>query len=297
MLLSTPSPERSRSGGTGAELVEITARSDEVTVTVEDRPAEEPNTQTECVICLGELEGEEEVTRTLTCGHRFHTACVSEWLSKDGRCPTCRCQIQEVTRARTPEMIPTEANLASMHSMAILMLESRRLMMLATMEAALAVLVMSYVADLLSPLLMIVAAAVTFLGASHYLSRSIGAARPILAINGLYHVYIIAGIVHSQQGIAFFSEEYGTARTILLSLGCVTVMEVATLKKASSFHTRLARAPPAELRTLRTSRRAHVGWAQRLIVLVMFVLICAPVIARYVCGAGRGDGSGGVCDR
>ena len=156
---------------------------------------------------------------------------------------------------------------------------------------------MSYVADLLSPALMILAAAVTFIGASHYLTKTIAAARPILAINGLYHIYLMARIVHSQQGVPFFSDDYGSARTILLSLGCVTIMEVATLKKAASFHTRLSRAPPAELRTLRTSRRAHIGWAQRLIVLVMFVLICAPVVARYVCGAGRSSDSGaGVCD-
>lgn len=73
--------------------------------------------------------------------------------------------------------------------------------------------------------------------------------------------------------------------------------QVATLKKATVFHARLAGAPAAELRTLRTSRRAHVGWAQRLIVLIMFVLICAPVIASYVCGAGRSSGSSGMCDR
>ena len=77
--------------------------------------------------------------------------------------------------------------------------------------------------------------------------------------------------------------------------------QVATLKKAAAFHTRLAHASPAELRTLRTSRRAHVGWAQRLIVLVMFILICAPVVARYVCGAGRADAADGesgesLCD-
>ena len=99
----------------------------------------------------------------------------------------------------------------------------------------------------------------------------------------------MARIVHSQQGVAFFSDHYGSARTILLSLGCVTVMEFAALRKAAAFHVRLARAPPAELRTLRTSRRAHIGWAQRLIVLVMFVLICAPVVARYVCGGGHSE--------
>ena len=61
-------------------------------------------------------------------------------------------------------------------------------------------------------------------------------------------------------------------------------MEIATIKKATAFHQRLSRATHHELRTLRTSRRANVGWAQRLIVLLMFTLICAPVIARYVCG-------------
>jgi len=260
----------------------------------------------ECVICLGELE-DPATTDTLICGHAFHAACVSEWLSKDGRCPTCRRQIREVVVQQVPMPsglgglgglgLPDMASRASMHSMAILMLESRRLMMLATMEAALAVLVMSYVSDLLSPALMILAAGVTFIGASHYLSKSIAAARPILAINGFYHIYLMVNIVIGHQGTPFFSDEYGSARTVLLSLGCVTIMEFAALKKAAAFHMRLARAPPIELRTLRSSRRAHVGWAQRLIVLVMFVLICAPVVARYVCGAGRGEsGRSSMCE-
>ena len=49
---------------------------------------------------------------------------------------------------------------------------------------------------------------------------------------------------------------------------------------------------------LRTSRRANVGWAQRLIVVVMFILICAPVVARYVCGDGgvRGASNANVCE-
>ena len=156
---------------------------------------------------------------------------------------------------------------------------------------------MSYVPDPISPALMILASAVTFLGASHYLAKSIGAARPVLAINALYHIYLMARIVHSQQGVPFFSDDYGSARTILLSLGCVTIMEVAALKKAAAFHARLLRAPIGELRLLRTSRRAHVGWAQRLIVLVMFVLICAPVVARYICGGAQGRADRSVCER
>jgi hypothetical protein len=96
----------------------------------------------ECVICLGELDDEEDITTT-ECNHTFHTACVEEWLSKDGRCPTCRRQLREVVPPPTMPALPflphDAATRASLQNMAILMLESRRLMMLATMEAALAV--------------------------------------------------------------------------------------------------------------------------------------------------------------
>ena len=273
--------------------------SDEVAVTVaEDATPIEPSAQTECVICLGELvdpngTGEGEPTTTLVCGHAFHTSCVDEWLSKDGRCPTCRRQIQEVVQRPQPTLsvLDGSADRASLQSMSILMLDSRRLMMLATMEAALAVrcsthtpspsalgsridvlrcsgaaslapdcshppispsasqvLVMSYVSDLLSPALMILAAAVTFVGASHYLSRCIGAARPVLAINALYHVYLMAHIFHQQQGIPFFSDEYGSYRTILLSLGCVTVMEVRShTRPFSCNHGTVVAQPPTLL--------------------------------------------------
>jgi hypothetical protein len=160
---------------------------------------------------------------------------------------------------------------------------------------------MSYVADLLSPALMILASAVTFVGASQFLAKSLASARPVLAINALYHIYMMARIVDSQHGIPFFSDAYGSARTVLLSLGCVTVLEIVTLKKAASFHLRLLRVPPYDLMVLRASRRSHVGWAQRAIVLVMFVLVCVPVIARYVCGNSGADtpsddsSSQGVC--
>ena len=57
----------------------------------------------------------------------------------------------------------------------------------------------------------------TFLGASHYLYKLIGAARPILALNALYHIYLMAKIIHAQQGIPFFSEESFAA--VLLMVG------------------------------------------------------------------------------
>ena len=323
----------------------------------------------ECVICLSELD--ESPTTTLICNHTFHSACVTEWLNKDGRCPTCRRQIRPVTVAQvqTSATGPEGLTHQSMHNMAMMMLESRRLMMLATMEAALAVgghpcshvtpraptfsciqspfgcvtsslshplarIDRQQLASLLSRLFprvltppspwLLTAPSLRILPAPCWscrtwqtsfphddprlccdlsrrlaLSRQVdGAARPLLSINALYHIYLMARIVHSQQGVHFFSDDYGAARTILLSLGCVTIMEVAALKKAALFHARILAAPEAELRMLRTSRRANVGWAQRLIVLVMFILICAPVVARYVCGDGgvRGASNANVCE-
>lgn len=91
----------------------------------------------ECVICLTELS--ESPTSTLICNHTFHQECVTEWLDKDGRCPTCRRQIRAITPAQIQHRGGDAHAHAAMHSMATMMLESRRLMMLATMEAALAV--------------------------------------------------------------------------------------------------------------------------------------------------------------
>ena len=132
-------------------------------------------------------------------------------------------------------------------------------MMFATMEAALSVLVMSYIADLLSPALMLLAACITFYGASQFspkarlIHRTCGAppppppltaytsppqavaiCRPILGLNVVYHLYLVARLVHQHEGTPFFSEEYTGPRAILISLGCVVMMELIALKKASS---------------------------------------------------------------
>jgi len=57
----------------------------------------------ECVICLGGREEEHAAGLAaatvqpqwcrLSCGHRFHEACVLEWLLKVPRCPVCRCHL------------------------------------------------------------------------------------------------------------------------------------------------------------------------------------------------------------
>ena len=99
----------------------------------------------ECVICLNELGGVDDPGSTLLCGHRFHAQCVDEWLAKDGRCPVCRQRMREQPPEARADPVQTAAGLRAIASTAMLVLESRRLMMLAAMEGALAVLVMSYV--------------------------------------------------------------------------------------------------------------------------------------------------------
>ena len=48
-----------------------------------------------CAVCLMELGhavGDSETCQLRGCGHRFHTACVREWLSHKATCPLCRNQ-------------------------------------------------------------------------------------------------------------------------------------------------------------------------------------------------------------
>ena len=56
-------------------------------------PAEE-----ECAVCLGDFE-QGDLLRQMRCGHRFHCACIDEWLIGKGRahassrlpaCPLCK---------------------------------------------------------------------------------------------------------------------------------------------------------------------------------------------------------------
>eukprot|EP01006_Ploeotia_vitrea_P030034 TRINITY_DN62492_c0_g1_i1.p1 TRINITY_DN62492_c0_g1~~TRINITY_DN62492_c0_g1_i1.p1 ORF type:complete len:621 (+),score=52.84 TRINITY_DN62492_c0_g1_i1:204-1865(+) len=47
---------------------------------------------TECTICL-ELFEEGEQVMQLVCNHGFHVPCVTQWLSKNKKCPTCRNEV------------------------------------------------------------------------------------------------------------------------------------------------------------------------------------------------------------
>ena len=148
------------------------------------------------------------------------------------------------------------------------------------MEAALSVLVMSYIPDMLSPTLMLCAACVTFFGANNFSPRATAICRPILGLNVIYHLYLVARLVHMNEGSPLFDDDHATARSVLLSLGCIVIMELVALRKSGLFYLRLRLRSPSELDRLRALRRARGGWLRRFVVLSIFMLICTPVLAR-----------------
>ncbi|KAL8539360.1 hypothetical protein ACS0TY_001112 [Phlomoides rotata] len=43
-----------------------------------------------CVICLEEYIHGETLAAITACNHRFHAACIKEWLGRNDNCPLCR---------------------------------------------------------------------------------------------------------------------------------------------------------------------------------------------------------------
>lgn len=48
--------------------------------------------QDQCSVCLMDFEHGDSL-RTLECAHRFHMACVDQWLAQSGQCPVCKKQV------------------------------------------------------------------------------------------------------------------------------------------------------------------------------------------------------------
>ncbi|XP_077246184.1 E3 ubiquitin-protein ligase Os04g0590900-like [Tasmannia lanceolata] len=49
--------------------------------------------QSECVVCLGELEEGDPVRLLPNCGHVFHLQCIDEWFASHSNCPLCRSPV------------------------------------------------------------------------------------------------------------------------------------------------------------------------------------------------------------
>ena len=79
-----------------APAVAIPVAEDEMpTVTIDAEAAE-------CVICLGELGGDGQATRTLVCAHTFHEECVAQHLRQHRSCPVCRADCVEAAPPLSP---------------------------------------------------------------------------------------------------------------------------------------------------------------------------------------------------
>ncbi|XAR59408.1 hypothetical protein NMG60_11015237, partial [Bertholletia excelsa] len=47
-----------------------------------------------CAICLVDFCGGDKIRVLPECHHRFHVACIDEWLLSHSSCPTCRHQLK-----------------------------------------------------------------------------------------------------------------------------------------------------------------------------------------------------------
>lgn len=48
----------------------------------------------QCMVCLEHFQADEQV-KLLPCFHRYHVACVDEWLRRDGCCPVCKHRLDD----------------------------------------------------------------------------------------------------------------------------------------------------------------------------------------------------------
>lgn len=50
----------------------------------------------ECSICISELDRTDSQVMTTPCSHRFHKACLTNWMSIKLQCPTCRSELPAI---------------------------------------------------------------------------------------------------------------------------------------------------------------------------------------------------------
>jgi hypothetical protein len=60
------------------------------------RDVQRPPATQDCAVCQESFRGSHAAgVVTLPCQHLFHFACISPWLERDRRCPTCRKEVCE----------------------------------------------------------------------------------------------------------------------------------------------------------------------------------------------------------
>ncbi|KAL3628420.1 hypothetical protein CASFOL_027466 [Castilleja foliolosa] len=92
---SAADPPRSvASGGTAAGVDKAVLKKIRISPfsTVRGDGANNPD---ECVVCLGEIEDEDNVRLLPGCKHVFHVMCIDRWFAAHDSCPVCRSPIVE----------------------------------------------------------------------------------------------------------------------------------------------------------------------------------------------------------
>jgi hypothetical protein len=231
----------------------------------------------ECIICFSSLDETAtdagEMCERLSCGHLFHARCIGEWLEKDGRCPVCRHVINHDVAHRSAEASrlqqqhppismlfngeviwpPPDFVVGSEATTELILGESRRLMLLSSIESTLSILYLTVTQNMLSPLCMLLASVGTFHAACHFSARHMSYARPMLSANVLYHLYTLytsVGPVNDLNDVndvnnvnvdvngvptdGFLARP--APRAPVLAVTFVIVVELLMLKKAGFFH-------------------------------------------------------------
>ena len=60
-----------------------------------------------CVVCLEIFVGGESLIVLPGCSHRFHAACISEWLESQSSCPVCRAAVMPPSPSSSPSPSPS----------------------------------------------------------------------------------------------------------------------------------------------------------------------------------------------
>jgi len=57
---------------------------------INELPVQTAIEQTECAICLSDIQHGEKIRQLGACGHMFHRACIDLWLLRCESCPLCK---------------------------------------------------------------------------------------------------------------------------------------------------------------------------------------------------------------
>lgn len=59
--------------------------------------------QISCQICLEAFEIEKFDAKVLACGHKFHTACLIDWIKRSSTCPCCRLALPQFAQTSSQD--------------------------------------------------------------------------------------------------------------------------------------------------------------------------------------------------